>query len=213
MLQSRVVLSSAVVLSGIVASSLQAASVSYGPGIGFTTGGNTPAIFNNDSIFATPAAPFNAYAAKFTVADPTVNLTKLSVVINTFTSGTMTFKIVPDASGVPGTLPVAADFSFGTNVGNLVTGVYSQTVSPISLMAGSYWLVAQISSGAVGTWQKSNTSTPVGFQKIGTGSWVADTSVSTGPAFLLEGTSPIPLPASSMMGGALVLGLLARRKH
>jgi hypothetical protein len=219
MSQKRFSVAAAVVVSGLIASAASAATV--GPGL-TTVGGNAYPMF---PIFGSGPA----YAAvKFQVSSLFVP-TSLQVVLthSNLTSATVNFDVVSDASGAPDLTGAGILASFSLTLSGSATAVTQSptlTTSPSPTLAPStnYWLVGRGISGVSAANQNVswllfspdgsslNTSGTVQYD-AGFGTNVGAVPANASPAFVLTGASPIPLPGASLMGGAVLLGLLGRR--
>ena len=215
MLQSRVGLVSVLMLSGFAASTVSTVSAAtVGPGTMFGGAGQQKSYPLGGNDFA---------AVSFQVQSSFV-IQSLDVAMNLSSgSGSFLFTIVTDvpgsATGPDLTATPTASFSLASTAFPLAgTGYALSTVlapqPPAVLQPGTtYWLVGSGSSNVGGLWRTDAAGNPAGnvvgsFDLFGAAIPYTDTRA---PAFLLTGTAPIPLPAASLMGGALILGLLGRR--
>lgn len=193
------------VLSGLLALPAAAGAATVGPGLAWSGGSAYP---------LSPILGSTAYVAvRFSVSDLFVP-TALDVVINqtSVQAGMFYFDIVTGSSSAPSLSSVVANFTLATT-GAFGSSPVSPTLTtvpaPTLMPATDYWLVGYAASGTVGAWNRDNVNNPAATVVFDFGVGPIGDSVS--PAFLLTGTSPIPLPAASLMGGALLMGLLGRR--
>lgn len=217
MLQTRAMMFSALVVSGLAVSATSAATV--GPGTAFGGSGVNKAYGLGSTNTAAVSFVVPVLSSPFSIQSLDVAMRLISG------SGTFSFSIVTDVPGVSTgpdlSATPAATFSLAssafpdaTNGHQLATTLVGTPAS--DLISGvTYWLVGSGSANVSGNWLTNSEPLPNGApgNVVGFSSIFGAYTDTRAPAFLLSGTSPIPLPASSMMGGALVLGLLVRRKH
>lgn len=206
---------------GVVAlSALSFPAVSGAATVG-NLGGGPPPFSTSASLFAANSAsgftgsPL-ALAVSFSFAADT-QLTTIRVPLRTY--NTFPGNVVVELREMSGTTPTGAVLESWT-LGSLLTEVTSasaslQTIlsvaSPVLTGGTQYAVVARPASGVLLQWY-SNSTGDTGLVRFEdpTFGWIG-TSNSTQLAYEVNGVAPIPLPAASLMGGALLMGLLGRR--